>query len=101
MIGIFLSSLIGLSTVSAGLIKYDTSKVLPFRVDLESEVPRMLDLVKNTRLPEKPEYPGLGSSFGMDLSDLKRFQDEWLHGYSWAKDQAYINRYGEYDEFLA
>ncbi|KAH7413866.1 Alpha/Beta hydrolase protein [Phaeosphaeria sp. MPI-PUGE-AT-0046c] len=85
--------LIGVSAVSAGLSKNGSSRILPFEVDLSNEVPRMLDLIDNTRLPEKPEYPGVGNSYGIDLDVLKSLQKEWLYEYSWQKDQSYINSF--------
>lgn len=88
-----LLSLLGLSAVSAAPVKNASFQVRPFKVDLSNEVPRMLDLIKNTRLPETPEWPGIGNSYGMDLDVLKSLQNEWLHGYSWQNDQSYINRY--------
>lgn len=81
------------SFASAALAKNTPSRVVPFTVQLSDEVPRMLDLVRNTRLPEKPEYPRLGDSYGMDLNVLQSFQDEWVHQYSWQEDEAYLNRY--------
>ena len=88
-------ALLGWSLVSLGAAHSIASQyaVSPFQVDLAADVPRMLDLVRNTRLPDKPEYEGLGDSFGMDLIVLKSLRDEWLYSYDWNKDQAYINRY--------
>lgn len=88
-----LASFTGLSKVSAAFANNSPSPVVPFTVQLGDEVPRMLDLVNNTRLPEKPEYPGLGDSYGMDLDVLKSFQDDWVNQYSWQEDQTYLNRY--------
>jgi hypothetical protein len=68
-------------------------RVQSFEVDLSERVPRMLDLIKNTRLPDEPQYPGLGGSFGIDLDILKTLKDEWINDYSWEKDQSYMNRY--------
>jgi hypothetical protein len=89
----FFLSLIGSPAAYAGSSKNGSLQVHPFKVDLGGDVPRMLDLIKHTRLPEKPEYPGVGASFGMDLDVLKTLQNEWLHKYSWQKDELYINRY--------
>jgi hypothetical protein len=68
-------------------------RVQSFEVDLSERVPRMLDLIKSTRLPDEPQYPGLGGSFGIDLDVLKTLKDEWINDYSWEKDQSYMNRY--------
>jgi hypothetical protein len=37
----------------------DTFNVQPFKTDLNSEVPHLMDLVNKTRLPLKPLYPTL------------------------------------------
>lgn len=96
MIGLS-SALLSWSLVSLGAAHPSASRYVinPFQVDLAADVPRMLELVRNTRLPDKPEYEGLGDSFGLDLSVLKSLRDEWLSSYDWNKDQAYINRYAQ------
>jgi hypothetical protein len=68
-------------------------QVQSFKIDLSEGVPRMLDLIKNTRLPNFPEYSGVGGSFGLNLDILKTLKDEWIHDYDWEKDQSYMNRY--------
>jgi len=52
----------------------------------------MLDLVKNTVLPEQPEYPGLGSTAGIDLDVLKQLQREWLTTFDWSREEAALNK---------
>lgn len=64
----------------------------PFALNLEREVPRMLELIKNTELPSTPEYPGLSSDAGIPLSTLKSLKTEWLTQFSWEKEQALINK---------
>ncbi|KAK5677984.1 hypothetical protein LTS10_009868 [Elasticomyces elasticus] len=68
--------------------KYD---VRPFRIDLDHGVPRMLDLVREARLPERLEYPSLGDSAGIDLDVLKGLREEWLNSFDWPKEQASMN----------
>ncbi|KAK5732448.1 hypothetical protein LTR17_010504 [Elasticomyces elasticus] len=68
--------------------KYD---VRPFRIDLDHGVPRMLDLVREARLPGRPEYPSLGNSAGIDLDVLKGLREEWLNSFDWPKEQASMN----------
>jgi len=67
------------------------SVVKPFKVNLSSEVPRMLKLIKDSKLPDKPEYPGVGSSFGIDLDVLKDLKKQWLDDFDWKKEQDEIN----------
>ncbi|KAL1873576.1 hypothetical protein Daus18300_003943 [Diaporthe australafricana] len=53
----------------------------------------MLSLINQTQLPSKPEYAGLGSTFGIDLDLLRDWQTEWLTTYDWNQDEAYINKF--------
>jgi hypothetical protein len=64
-------------------------KVKPFRVDLDDS--RLLSLTRNTRLPTQPEYPGLGSTFGIDLDDLRTLQKNWTTEYDWNAEQQRLN----------
>jgi hypothetical protein len=66
--------------------------IQPFKVDLTKDVPRLLELVNQTQLPEHEEYPGVGASFGIDLSVLKGLQQEWSTSFDWEKEEASINR---------
>jgi hypothetical protein len=53
----------------------------------------MLDLVKNTKLPETSIYSGLGSSAGIDLNVLKQLQKQWATDFDWKSEEAQMNRY--------
>ncbi|RFU80052.1 alpha beta-hydrolase [Trichoderma arundinaceum] len=68
----------------------------PYTLNLGSEVPRMLELVRNSELPSIPEYPGLSPDAGIPLSTLKSLRSEWLTKFNWNKEQAAINRYPQY-----
>ncbi|KAM0247772.1 hypothetical protein ACHAQJ_009705 [Trichoderma viride] len=68
----------------------------PFELNLESQVPRMLELIKDTQLPTAPEYPGLSSDAGISLSTLKSLRTEWLTQFNWEKEQAAINEYPQF-----
>ena len=68
------------------------AKVQPFTVDLSKNVPHMLDMIRSTRLPTKPEFPGEKDAFGIDLEDLRSLRDTWLHDFDWKREQASINR---------
>jgi hypothetical protein len=67
-------------------------KLRPFTLSLDSRVPRMLELVKNTQLPDAPEYPDLSPDAGIPLSTLQSLRTEWLTKFSWKKEQAAINK---------
>lgn len=64
--------------------------VRPFSIDLSKNVPRMLSLVENARLPTKPEYPG-ASNVGIELNYLKSLKDLWVGSWSWEKAQSEFN----------
>ncbi|KAL7940980.1 Alpha/Beta hydrolase protein [Trichoderma barbatum] len=74
----------------------DAYHLKPFTLNLDSQVPRMLELIKNTQLPAAPEYPGLSSDAGIPLSTLKSLRTEWLSEFSWQKEQAAINKYPQF-----
>lgn len=52
----------------------------------------MMELIKNTQLPEKPQYPGVEIFFGIELDVLKSLRENWLNDFDWEKEQAYLNR---------
>lgn len=68
-------------------------KLKPLHFDLTPEVPRMLEIINRTRLPDQPVYPGLGSSMGIDLDVLKSLRDEWLYEFDWDREQRDMNRF--------
>jgi hypothetical protein len=63
--------------------------VRPFKIDLNNS--RLLSLARNTRLPTRPEYPGLGSTFGIDLETLRTLQQKWVTEYDWNAKQQKLN----------
>jgi Epoxide hydrolase N terminus len=63
-----------------------------FKVNLSHGVPRMMELIRDTHLPDEPQYPGVGSSRGIDLNVMKSLREEWLNEFDWEKEQAYLNR---------
>lgn len=65
-------------------------RVRPFTINISSS--RMEALVNNTILPARPEYPGLGNTFGIDLDALKSLQNTWTSKYSWAAEQSKFNQ---------
>jgi hypothetical protein len=66
--------------------------VKPFKIDLNDS--RLLSLARNTRLPTQPEYPDLGSTFGIDLDALHMLQQNWVTDYDWNAEQRRLNEYG-------
>ena len=78
--------------VAADTERQNGFKLRPFSVNLSAGVPRMLDLVKNTILPKEPEYPGLGSSAGIDLELLSSLQKEWITDFDWSREEAALNK---------
>ena len=74
------------------LAHYGIFDVRPFSVDLEKDAIRMLRLIRNTRLPDEPEWPALGNSAGIDLDVLKNLRSQWLTDFDWRQEQRYINR---------
>ncbi|KAL8987284.1 MAG: hypothetical protein Q9169_008714, partial [Polycauliona sp. 2 TL-2023] len=78
---------------SAAASSNDTFNVQPFKIDLSASVPRMLKLINDTQLPEKPQYPNIGATEGIDLDVLKGLREEWLNDFDWEEQQAYLNTF--------
>ncbi|KAL6874438.1 Alpha/Beta hydrolase protein [Trichoderma longibrachiatum] len=94
-----LSSLVVSATGASALANGHSNenyKLRPFTLNLDSRVPRMLELIRHTQLPDAPEYPGLSPDAGIPLSTLKSLRTEWLTDFSWEKEQAAINRYPQF-----
>ncbi|KAJ4245815.1 hypothetical protein NW762_013939 [Fusarium torreyae] len=72
------------------------SRIEPFKVDLSQYVPRMLNLVKNTKLPETSLYDSLGDTAGIDLKILKQLQREWLENFDWKIEEDDMNSYDHF-----
>lgn len=64
----------------------------PYNIDLSSRVPRMLDLIKGTKLPAQPVYINTGTSAGISLSLLESFQTEWQTIFDWNREQEEMNK---------
>ena len=52
----------------------------------------MMELIKNTQLPEKPHNPGVEPFFGIELEVLQSLREDWLNDLDWEKEQAYLAR---------
>ncbi|KAK7213929.1 hypothetical protein V2G26_021107 [Clonostachys chloroleuca] len=86
--------------MSAEKSKMKLGSVEPFTVDLSKNVPRMLDLVNNTKLPETSIYSDLGSSAGIDPNVLRELQKQWITDFDWDSEEEQMNgRNGSYDHF--
>jgi hypothetical protein len=77
----------------AGAVLRKHSDPQPFKIDLSKGVPRLLNLVNQTHLPANEEYPGVGETFGIDLSVLKDLQEEWTTDFDWKTQEASLNKY--------
>ncbi|CAI7626570.1 unnamed protein product [Penicillium viridicatum] len=74
----------------------DVFDLRPFRIELSDRVPRMLDQIRNTRLPERFPYSGVNSSFGIDLDVLKTLRTEWVTNFDWEAEQNSMNQFNHY-----
>ncbi|KAL6835728.1 Alpha/Beta hydrolase protein [Trichoderma sp. SZMC 28015] len=91
-----LLSYLFVASASASVLSSGRYRLKPYTLNLENEVPRMLQLISNTHLPEAPEYPGLSSDAGIPLSTLKSLRTQWLTQFDWKKEQANINKYPQF-----
>ncbi|KAL9626090.1 MAG: hypothetical protein Q9204_007589 [Flavoplaca sp. TL-2023a] len=83
-------SLLCLQAVALNLTN-EAFNVRSFTIDLSAGVPRMLKLIYDTELPEKPQYPNIRASEGVHLDVLKGLREEWLDQLDWEKEQTYLN----------
>lgn len=67
-------------------------KLHPFQIDLSSRLPRMLDLVRKTRLPAQSSFISTETTAGISLGDLKSFKDEWLTSFDWKIEEKSLNK---------
>ena len=67
----------------------------PFEVRwAQDEIDRVLDRVRNIRLPSAPK--GAGWALGCDAEFLARFRDRWAEGYDWRAAMGELNRYPQF-----
>jgi hypothetical protein len=78
--------------LSTAVLAAKTGNVHPFRINLAEGIPHLEALVKNTRLPEKPLYPGAGIEFGVQLDFLRDLQTQWVDGFNWTAQEAELNQ---------
>ncbi|KAM3448620.1 hypothetical protein MY3296_007653 [Beauveria thailandica] len=89
---------LGLSALAAPTAATNNSiaNATPFHIDLSAGVPRMLELIQASRLPDQPQYPGVGSTKGIDLDVLKSLRSQWLTSFDWNKEEAYLNSFNNF-----
>lgn len=63
-----------------------------FTVNLSAGVPRMMDLVRETRLPSNSEFSGLGNSSGIALDVLESLRTQWLEDFNWEHEEVALNK---------
>ncbi|KAJ6511772.1 Alpha/Beta hydrolase protein [Mycena vulgaris] len=68
----------------------------PFKIYLSLEIPRLTDLVRNSRLPEKALYPNAGPEKGIELDFLRELRTEWLDSFDWEAKQTELNQFSQY-----
>lgn len=92
------TSILLLVSTFAGQTLSMGSQIKPFKVDLSSRVPAMLDLICTTRLPAA-EVPAANNSpngtknSGISLATLQQLRKRWLTDFDWNKEQNDMNRY--------
>ncbi|KAJ0419605.1 alpha/beta-hydrolase [Aspergillus carlsbadensis] len=74
----------------------DEYHLKPFLIDLSSKVPRMLDHIRRTELPDNPIWVNEGTAYGISLSDLKSFRNQWLTRFDWKQEQKELNKFNHY-----
>ena len=72
--------------------RHEVYRVQPYHIDLSENVPHMLDLIRNTELPDAPEYAGVADSAGISLSDMKALKEQWLTRFDWEEEEASMNK---------
>ncbi|KAK6815420.1 hypothetical protein RU639_008701 [Aspergillus parasiticus] len=91
-IGLHLLAISGLYRIVHGVpLETNIFDLQPFHTDLSSGVPRMLDLIRDTQLPEQFPYSGVGTSLGIGLDDLKELRTKWMTDFDWEKEQNSMN----------
>ncbi|KAL6805723.1 Alpha/Beta hydrolase protein [Trichoderma sp. SZMC 28012] len=87
---LYLCTLTAASSVASG--NHDSYDVHPFTISLSDGVPRMLERIRDTELPDTiPQYPG--NEAGISLETLKAFRNQWLVDFDWHKEEESLNKY--------
>ncbi|KAL7947565.1 Alpha/Beta hydrolase protein [Trichoderma barbatum] len=88
--------LLGFPQADAAALDQKKYHVRPFNIDLSKNVPHMIEMIKDTHLPNKPVYPGLTSDLGITLDTLKDLKNQWITSFDWQKEQAAMNKFKHY-----
>ncbi|KAJ7850409.1 epoxide hydrolase N terminus-domain-containing protein [Mycena olivaceomarginata] len=68
----------------------------PFKIDLSSGVPHLLDLANKACLLLKPWYPNAGLYQGIEPDYLCELQTAWIGNFEWEAQQAALNEFNHY-----
>ncbi|TDD19179.1 epoxide hydrolase family protein [Nonomuraea diastatica] len=72
-----------------------TTEISPFRIDIaQSALDDLHDRLARTRWPD--ELPGVGWSYGIPVSYVRRLAEYWRRGYDWRKHEAALNEHPQF-----
>ncbi|KAJ7656666.1 Alpha/Beta hydrolase protein [Mycena rosella] len=93
-------NLVALFAVAASSAANDTFNLTPFKIDLSSKIPRLKELVRNTRLPAKALYADASPDKGIEVDFLRELQTEWVETFDWDAQQAELNQFEQYTAII-
>ncbi|KAK3615042.1 hypothetical protein LTR56_026844 [Elasticomyces elasticus] len=73
--------------------QHNPKDVQPFRIALSDGLPHMYALLRQSRLPQEEEYPGVADTAGVDLDVLKTLQGAWLKDFNWRREEREMNSF--------
>ncbi|MFG1613317.1 epoxide hydrolase N-terminal domain-containing protein [Nonomuraea wenchangensis] len=72
-----------------------TGEISPFRIDVpQSVLDDLHDRLARTLWPD--ELPGVGWSYGIPVSYVKRLAEHWRSGYDWRQHEAALNEHPQF-----
>src|SRR3954465_6263620 len=72
-----------------------TTEISPFRIDIpQSALDDLHDRLAPPLWPD--ELPGVGWSYGIPVSYVRRLAEYWRSGYDWRKHEAALNEYPQF-----
>ncbi|KAL9064782.1 MAG: hypothetical protein Q9157_007712 [Trypethelium eluteriae] len=70
------------------------AQIKPFKVDIaQSEVDRLYEKLRDTRVPTQDIVPGAGSDYGFPTEWATELYNYWLKSYSWQKAEDDLNQW--------